>query len=117
MAIITSIGLNAVIISRNSECEPEPPAGAAAPRIRPRRPIEEEELQLCWISPCDSSEEDSSSTDEDQRGLNRELERNPAFAAVYARAEEARGSRGRFNARPGLGWTRRYTRGRETRYD
>ncbi len=86
------------------------PAGAAALRIRPNRQIEEkEELQLCWVSSCDSSG-DSSSTDEDERGFNRELERNPAFAAAYARAEEERGNRGRFHARPGLGWSKRNTR-------
>jgi hypothetical protein len=52
-----------------------------------------------------SADEDSSSTDEDKRGFYRDLERNPTFAAAYARNEEVRAARVHFNARPGPGGT------------
>ncbi|KZR95527.1 Uncharacterized protein APZ42_010718, partial [Daphnia magna] len=50
---------------------PQDPAAIAADPTKPLvcRPVEEEdELQLCWVSSCDSSEEDDTSTEEDQSG-------------------------------------------------
>jgi hypothetical protein len=75
----------------------------------------EDELQLCHLSSAEGSSDDTSSTDEDRRGFERELDRNPALRAAYNRSEEARRQRGHFNARPGHLLTRRHTRGRETR--
>ncbi|EFX64644.1 hypothetical protein DAPPUDRAFT_266033 [Daphnia pulex] len=97
-------------------------AAAAAPIEQAARAVETEEkseeddeLQLCYFSSYEGSAEDTSSTDENRRGFERELDRNPAFRAAYARNEEARRQRGRFNVRPGHNWSRVNTRGRETR--
>jgi hypothetical protein len=76
---------------------------------------EDDELQLCHLSSFEGSSDDTSSTDEDRRGFQRELKRNPALRATYARSEEARRQLGHFNARPGHFWSRKNTRGRETR--
>ncbi|KZR99935.1 Uncharacterized protein APZ42_004000, partial [Daphnia magna] len=92
---------------------PQDPAAIAADPTKPLvcRPVEEEdELQLCWISSCDSSEEDDTSTEEDQSGYNQSVER-----AAYLRADQTRQLRGNFTGRQGPGWTRRNTRGREQR--
>ncbi|KZR99934.1 Uncharacterized protein APZ42_004001, partial [Daphnia magna] len=92
---------------------PQDPAGIAADPTKPLvcRPVEkEDELQLCWISSCDSSEEDDTSTKEDQSGYNRSVGR-----AAYLRADQTRQLRGNFTGRQGPGWTRRNTRGREKR--
>ncbi|KZR99835.1 Uncharacterized protein APZ42_004155, partial [Daphnia magna] len=62
------------------------PAAIAADPTKPLvcRPVEEEdELQLCWISSCDSSEEDDTSTEEDQSGYNQSVGR-----AAYLRADQ-----------------------------
>jgi hypothetical protein len=60
-------------------------AGSAAPRARPTKPVEEDELKLCWskTNSTDYSSPPESSTDENEKGFNRELERNPAFACCY----------------------------------
>ena len=57
-------------------------AGSAAPRARPTKQVEEDELKLCWseTNSTDYSSPPESSTDENEKGFNRELERNPAFA-------------------------------------
>jgi outer membrane biosynthesis protein TonB len=102
----------------------EQAAAAAAPTERSAGASEseeeteeetEDELQLCHLSSAEGSSDDSSSTNEDRRGFERELDRNPALRAAYNRSEEARRKRGHFNARPGHLLTRRHTRGRETR--
>ncbi|EFX78750.1 hypothetical protein DAPPUDRAFT_320184 [Daphnia pulex] len=104
----------------------EQAAAAAAPIEQPARASESEEeteeeseedddLQLCHLSSSEGSSDETSSTDEDRRGFKRELERNPALRTAYARSEEARRQRGHFNDRPGHFWSRRNTRGRETR--
>jgi hypothetical protein len=76
---------------------------------------EDDELQLRHLSSFEGSSDDNSSTNEDRCGFERELERNPALRTANARSEEARGQRGHFSARPSHLWSRKNTRGRETR--
>jgi hypothetical protein len=92
----------------------EEAAAAAAPKEESESESEEDGIQLCHESSSEEST-DTSDTDEDRRHFERELEANPALKRAYARSEEARRVRGRFNARPGHLCTRRNTRGREQR--
>jgi hypothetical protein len=96
----------------------EEAAAAATPNeqaVRVSESEEEDEIQLCYVSSSEDSTADTSDTDEDRRHFERELEANPALRRAYARSEAARSLRGHFNARPGHSWSRRNTRGRETR--
>jgi hypothetical protein len=101
----------------------ESAAAAAAPIEQAARAVETEEeseeddeLHLCYLSSYEGSAEDTRSTDDDRLGFERELDRNPAFKAAYARNEEAGRQCGRFNVRPCHSWSRMNTRGRETRH-
>jgi hypothetical protein len=92
----------------------EEAAAAAAPKEESESESEEDGIQLCHESSSEESTDDTS-TDEDRRHFEIELEANPALRRAYERSETARRERGRFNARPGHLCTRRNTRGREQR--
>ncbi|EFX62150.1 hypothetical protein DAPPUDRAFT_103858 [Daphnia pulex] len=92
----------------------EEAAAAAAPKEESESESEEDGIQLCHESSSEEST-DVTSTDEDRRHFEIELEANPALRRAYERSETARRERGRFNARPGHLCTRRNTRGREQR--
>ncbi len=101
--------------NQQSESESEEEAAAAAaPKEESESESEEDGIQLCHESSSEEST-DVTSTDEDRRHFERELEANPALRRAYERSETARRERGRFNTRPGHLYTRRNTRGREQR--